>query len=58
MLMKVSVVIVVSLATRSEGLIDYHQYYKAAAATIFFYDILLTLADEVNRTPLVSPFAS
>ena len=33
---------------------DYHQYYIAATTTIFFYDFLLTLPDEVShvvRTP-------
>ena len=28
---------------------DFRQYYTIAATTIFFYDFLLTLADEVSR---------
>jgi len=32
------------------------QYYSIAATTIFFYDFLLTLADEVSRVTGV-PFA-
>jgi len=26
-----------------------HQYYKVAVATVFFYDMLLTLPDEVSH---------
>ena len=28
---------------------DFHQYYTIATTTIFFYDFLLTLADEVSH---------
>ena len=37
------------LSSLNEGLIDYGQYYKVAAATVLFYDILLTMGDEVNH---------
>ena len=33
---------------------DYDQYYGVAAATIFFYDYFLTLADEVSHLISVS----
>jgi len=33
---------------------DYNQYYGVAVATLFFYDFLLTLADEVSRVIGVS----
>ena len=33
---------------------DCNQYYTIATTTIFFYDFLLTLADEVNRIVSVS----
>jgi hypothetical protein len=33
----------------------YDQYLQVAAATLLFYDFLLTLADEVSRVINVSP---
>ena len=33
---------------------DHGQYYPIAAATIFFYEYFLTLADEVSRIITVS----